>query len=412
MSSTLNSFSVRRVRHSEGTVSYWIFGPDGQVHRPSLDVLKHHRTSTQQTYAYSLVDHLNWAHANDRQPESVTFKDLQNYMFAATGQLRGVAGAVWQSSNRAPISASTAANYATVIRAYYVQILSRQGINPQLLSDLEGEPVFGRRRQGARPRAYSPNPLSPKRSSGRPRFLPDAVVAALFEPGVLTSARDVMIVTWLHDSGIRVGGLCGLRMSDLHLVTNHPCGQRQEPHIHIVPRDDNPNQARAKHYGGESTFMSPEGVVIDGVIRAVSPDMVSTYFAYLLDDYHSVQAFTDHDQVLVHIGGRSPGTALTTSGVRKMLRRSSNRAEINSRVTPHAFRHKAASGLYAATDFNADIVAQEFGWSSPAMVTELYGVSANRDTIKHLRLAWEKSARPVSDRALSPHLDTLYPGVK
>ena len=68
--------------------------------------------------------------------------------------------------------------------------------------------------------------------------MPDEFVEALFQPGALTSARDVMIVTWLHDGGIRVGGLCGLRFSDLHLIQHHPCGQRAEPHIHIVGRDD------------------------------------------------------------------------------------------------------------------------------------------------------------------------------
>ena len=71
---------------------------------------------------------------------------------------------------------------------------------------------------------------------------------SVFQPGVLTSARDIMIVTWLHDGGLRVGGLCGLRFCDLHLVQHHPCGQRAEPHVHIVGRDDNPNRARAKSY--------------------------------------------------------------------------------------------------------------------------------------------------------------------
>ena len=70
----------------------------------------------------------------------------------------------------------------------------------------------------------------------------------LFETGVLTSARDVMIVRWLVDSGVRVGGLCGLRFGDLHLTRDHPCGQRKDPHVHIVGREDNPNRARAKSY--------------------------------------------------------------------------------------------------------------------------------------------------------------------
>jgi hypothetical protein len=96
------------------------------------------------------------------------------------------------------------------------------------------------------------------------------MVQALFEQSVLTRARDLMIVTWLHDGGLRVGGLCGLRFRDLHLIRHHPCSQRADPHVHIVGRDDNPNGARAKSYGG-AVSESEDGYVIDGVIRAVSP---------------------------------------------------------------------------------------------------------------------------------------------
>ena len=47
-------FSVRKVRHRDGRLSYWIFTPDGEVHRPALDVLTRYGTSSQQTYAYCL----------------------------------------------------------------------------------------------------------------------------------------------------------------------------------------------------------------------------------------------------------------------------------------------------------------------------------------------------------------------
>ena len=221
---------------------------------------------------------------------------------------------------------------------------------------------------------------------------------ALFEPGVLTTARDVMIVTWLHDGGLRVGGLCGLRFRDLHLIAHHPCGQRADPHVHIVGRDDNPNRARAKSYAPPGEHVSRDGYVVDGVIRAVSPDMISTFHAYLLDEYRPVQYLVDHEQVLVHGHGRTPGAALTTAAVRKMLRRACGRAGLSVWVTPHGFRHKAAAELYAASDFNAEMVAQEFGWASPEMVTDLYGRSANRHVMKYLRQAWEATARPGPNR--------------
>lgn len=390
-------FAVRRVRHTNGTQSYWIFTPEAEVHRPSLKVLARYGTSSQQTYAYSLVDHLNWLHANGKTPTSITIEDLQRYMNGITGQTAGVYGATWRKPDQQPLGMSAAGNVATIVKAYYLS-LSRSGeVSPELIEELTS--AGGLVGTGRSRKTVEGNPLAPKKSTRRPRLLPDEVVEALFRPGVLTTARDIMIVTWLHDGGLRVGGLCGLRFSDLHLIRHHPCGQREDPHIHVIGRDDNPNGARAKAYVASS--VGAEGHVLDGVIRAVSADMISSFYAYLLDEYRPVQHLVDHEQVLVHASGRTPGAALTTAGVRKMLRRAGNRAGLSGRVTPHAFRHKAASAFYAASDFNAEMVAQEFGWASPEMVTDLYGRSANRHAMKYLEQAWEATARPPTESHLA-----------
>jgi integrase len=374
------------VRHRDGRESYWIFTPGGEVHRPALAVLTRYGTSTQQTYAYSLVDHLNWLHVNHRDPETITVDDLHRYMNGVTGRADSIYGLAWRRQDQQPLGTSAAGNVATVVKAYYRSLQASGKVRPDLIEALGS----GRSR-----RAAESNPLAPRRGAPRPRFLPDEVVEALFVPGVLTTARDVMIVTWLHDGGLRVGGLCGLRFCDLHLTRHHACGQRADPHVHVVGRDDNPNRARAKSYVPAEP--AKDGYTVDGVIRAVSDDMVSTYYAYLLDEFHPIQHLVDHEQILVHTGGRTPGAALHTGGVRKMLVRACRRADLNVRLTPHGFRHKAAAALYAESDFNAELVAQEFGWASPAMVTDLYGKSANRQAMKYLQQAWESTARPPTE---------------
>jgi integrase len=388
-------FTVRQVRHRDGRQSYWIFAPDGEVHRPSLSVLKGYGSSTQQTYAYSLVDHLNWMRVNNKGPDTLTLDELRRYMNGITGT-DGIYGAAWRRPDQKPLGPSAAGNVATVVKAYYVALSASEDVSPELIEALQ--PTSVRDRRGRSHRLVDANPLAPRKSARRPRFLPDEVVEALFQPGVLTTARDIMIITWLHDGGIRVGGLCGLRFSDLHLIKHHPCGQREDPHIHIVGRDNNPNGARAKAY--KSASVSNDGYVLDGVIRAVSADMVSTFYGYLLDDYHSIQHLVDHEQVLVHTQGRTPGVALTTGGVRKMLRRACRRAGLHAYVVPHAFRHKAAAAFYAATDFNAEMVAQEFGWASADIVTQLYGKSANRQSMRYLQQAWDATTRPPSQPQL------------
>jgi hypothetical protein len=52
---TGDGFAVRKVRHRDGSESYWIFTPEGEVHRPSLSLLTGYGSSTQQTYAYCLM---------------------------------------------------------------------------------------------------------------------------------------------------------------------------------------------------------------------------------------------------------------------------------------------------------------------------------------------------------------------
>jgi integrase len=388
-------FSVRKVRHGDGDQSYWIFTPDLEVHRPSLNVLCRYKSSTQQTYAYSLVDHLNWLLVNGKTPDTVTLDDLRRYMNGVTGQLDG--SAAWRKPTQKPMGASAAGNVASIVKAYYLALAVSETVSPALVEGLRSNHAVRRGRSG---RIGEANPLAPKKAARRPRVLPNEVVQALFAPGVLTTARDVMVVTWLHDAGIRVGGLCGLRFSDLHLMRHHPCGQRADPHVHIVGRDDNPNGARAKAHA--QVNVASDGTVLDGVIRAVSADMISTFHAYLLDDFHPIQHLVDHEQVLVHVLGKTPGVALTSAGVRKMLVRACKRAGLQARVTPHAFRHKAAAAFYAESDFNAEMVAQEFGWASPQMVTDLYGKSANRHAMKHLQQAWDATARPPAE----PYLGT------
>lgn len=390
------------MRHRGGRKSYWIFSPDGEIHPEAMNLLKRYGSSTQQTYAYCLVDHLHWLDVHGKEPCDIAFDDLRRYMSEITGAA-GVCGVACWRHGRKPLGSSAAGNVATVVRSYYLSLPKSARVSDDLIEALTPDKT-GHGDRAIR-RSRPPNALASRKSGRRPRFLPDETVAALFEPGILRTARDVMIVTWLHDGGLRVGGLCGLRFCDLHLIDHHPCGQRADPHVHIVGRDDNPNDARAKAYTAAASTTN-DGYVRDGVIRAVSPDMISTFHAYLLDDYHALQHVVDHQQVLVHITGATAGMALTTGGVRKMLRRACQRAGLDGYVTPHAFRHKAAAAFYETTDFNADMVAQEFGWAGPEIVTGLYGKSANRNSMRHLRQAWDATARPPSE----PHLTTPASG--
>jgi hypothetical protein len=132
---------------------------------------------------------------------------------------------------------------------YYLDLTIREGVNEPLRAALSARRlVTGRDRDrstlGHLATSMPSNVLShgapPRR---HPRLLPEGAASAML--AAVRTARDRMIVTWLADSGPCIGELCGVWFCDLHLRTDHPCGERKSPHVHIVRRR-NTNGASAK----------------------------------------------------------------------------------------------------------------------------------------------------------------------
>jgi len=209
-----------------------------------------------------------------------------------------------------------------------VQLVNHRGGQRSYVAlDLASGSVHNRPAAGHRHRSMlghltlsmAANPLSngaPPRK--HPRMLPDGTREAMLD--AVRTARDRMIVTWLSDSGMRIGELCGLWFCDLHLRNDHPCGERKGPHAHVVKRL-NPNRASA---------------------NTGFPAMVASYHEYLAEDYHRVRALAPTDLVLVQLVGERTGDALSTHGARQMIERAGRRAGLGL-IKPHAFRHTWAT---------------------------------------------------------------------
>jgi integrase len=204
----------------------------------------------------------------------------------------------------------------------------------------------------------------------------------------IRTARDRMIVTWLSDSGMRIGELCGLWFCDLHLRTDHPCGERKAPHVHVVKRV-NPNRASAKT-GFPAVVV--EGIVSGGAIRRASLAMIASYHEYVAEDYHRIRALAQTDLVLVQLAGKHTGDALSTHGARQMLERAGRRAGLGL-IRPHAFRHTWATALTEATGGNTKAVADEGGWMSAQTVEATYAHLAGNPTLEGaLKQIWGENA--------------------
>jgi integrase len=134
--------------------------------------------------------------------------------------------------------------------------------------------------------------------------------------------------------GFRVGELCGLHLSDLHLREGSACGECRSPHVHICHRDVNPNRARAKI---KHEWVLEDSTVRGGLIRRASPAMIHTYFEYMTTQY---PRDAGHGMLLVQLHGPARGEPWSTAGVRRMLRCGGLREDLG-KVRPHEFRHYA-----------------------------------------------------------------------
>ena len=387
-----SGLTVQPINHRDGTRTHTILDlGSGGIHTRADGWLRGYEPGTQRTYAYALVDHLRWLRSVGRTEETVTFADLRRYMALCGATNAGPMGVPWLD---APLGESALLVRATVLKNYYLHVTTAEDINPQVKGALSASSLPHRAKRDVRflehvgAGSQTANPLAsgstPRRS---PRLLPDGVVPALLDAA--RTSRDRLIVTWLADSGCRVGELCGLRMSDLHLTKDHGCGEEPLPHFHVVKRDDNPNGARAKT---ASRVRRGDGQVEGGSIRYASPAMVETYLEYITTDRYELRALATHDLLLIQLhdtpAGRA-GDALGTAGVRQMLERLGAEADAG-KIRPHAFRHTWATALTEASG-NAAITARAGGWSSTKTVEETYAHLAGSAALESaLTRVWDR----------------------
>jgi integrase len=386
-SATYGGLRVQAVDHPGGLRSFVILDLEaGAVHWRAERFLARFGEGTQRAYAYHLVDHLRWLAATRRREDTVGIGDLRRYLGLCGMEHAGPFGVPWLER---PLSGSALSARAACLKGYYLDVTAAEGVNVGLRAELSAKRLPG---AAARDRAFlghlawpapaNPLLLGPAPPRRHPRMLPDGAATAILE--AVGTARDRMIVTWLADSGMRIGELCGVWFCDLHLVKDHRCGQRSGPHVHVIRRA-NPNGARAKTARPASLA---GGSVTGGTIRRASP-AIAAYHEYLVEDYYRLRALAQHDLVLVQLAGERAGEPLTPHGARQMLARAGRRAGLG-RVIPHAFRHTWASALTEATGGNTKAVADEGGWASAKTVEDTYAHLAGDHALEDaLHQVWQ-----------------------
>ena len=211
----------------------------------------------------------------------------------------------------------------------------------------EGRPVVSRRR------------VRRRRVDRPPMTLTRAQVALLVD--ACTNRRDRFIVQALYATGLRLSELCGMRLSDLHLLpsSSHLGCDVAGPHLHVVRREDNENGALAKSIYPRAVPVARELVLFHDAYRA---------------ERDAVPAAAESDFLLVNCYRPPFGRALRPDVVEQLFVRLSARVEFRAR--PHMLRHSFASEVAQAT-------------KDPALVKELLGHASVVSSDVYLHARWD-----------------------
>lgn len=364
---------MQRLTGPDGSVSYTILLSDGSVHEGADAFLRQYEGSgTQRTYAYFLVDHLRWCARERLAADRATLRDLLRYMGAVGAQIPMPWGQPWRLPPKRPYGAAALKGAAACIKGYYLHVCTGGGTNAELRAALAVQRLptrvdRGRSFLGHTLKSMPSNPLTPSGQLMRrhPKMLPEGSGPSLLEQ--VNTARDAMVVQWLSDTAMRIGGLTGLHLVDLHLRRGAGCGECVDPHVHVCHRWNNPNEAAAKI---KPAWQMTDGVISGGEIYRASPAMINRYFRYITTEYSQLAPL--HGMLLIQLAGARRGEPWTADAARGMLRRAGRRAGLPGRIKPQAFRHQLTNDVL---DVSGDpMVAKLVGnWASAQMVDEVYG---------------------------------------
>jgi len=187
--------------------------------------------------------------------------------------------------------------------------------------------------------------VSVKREQRRPKTLTSEQVQKLLDACIHT--RDRLLLALLFSTGIRVGQALGLRHEDVSV---------EEGTIQIVPREENPNGARAKT---RSSYTIP----------CVEP-LMHLYTDYLIEDLGALEADSLPDYVFVNLWGGKLGQPMTYDAVRSLVKHLCRRAHVH--FTPHMLRHTRATIWLRDDKLPPATVARLLGHSSVQTTQDIY----------------------------------------
>jgi integrase len=168
--------------------------------------------------------------------------------------------------------------------------------------------------------------------------------------------RDRLLFVLLAETGMRLGEVLGMRISDFVM------GRGGTPYVEIVPRDDNPNEARVK-------MMRARRVYVGTDLEQLFADYL-THLACRAAELGL--AITAEDALLVNLD-RPPFLAAMSEGTVRDKVSALKRKQIGpAEWTPHWFRHTHATALLLAGTPDW-VVSRRLGHAHVQTTLDLYG---------------------------------------
>ncbi|MGH3814255.1 MAG: tyrosine-type recombinase/integrase [Pseudonocardiaceae bacterium] len=168
--------------------------------------------------------------------------------------------------------------------------------------------------------------------------------------------RDRLLFALLAETGMRLGELLGLRISDFVM------GRGGTAYVEIVPRGDNPNGARVK-------MMRPRRVYVGSDVERLFADYV-THLAGRAADWGL--PVTADSALLVNLARPPLLAALREGTVRDKTAALRRRGVGPAGWTPHWFRHSHATALLLAGTPEW-VVSRRLGHAHVQTTLDLYG---------------------------------------
>lgn len=206
--------------------------------------------------------------------------------------------------------------------------------------------------------------ISTKREKRRPKILTGEQVEKLLD--ACTHIRDKFLLTLMFQTGMRIGQCLGLRHCDLSV---------EDSTIHIVPRDDNPNGARAK---------TRTPYIIPGM-----EDVMGLYTDYLIEELGALEADSLPDFVFVNLYEGEVGRPMTYAAVMSLVRRLIKQTEIP--FTPHMLRHSRATFWIRDDQLPLAVVSRLLGHASIQTTNDIYLQLTPQDLKRALEVGKERS---------------------